>query len=696
MTKFSMKPFLFFALLGVVATNGFAKDERLDELSDEHRKWLEEEVVYIITDMEREVFLSIDTLEERQHLIEAFWRKRDPNRAAALNEFKEEHYRRIDYANKFLGRETFRPGWKTDRGRYYIILGEPREIQRFEGYMELLSTHLWFYEGDVSKGIPAFFYLMFFQRNDVGEYRLYHPMVDGPGQLLRGRLGQTPDNNAAIEALGQISPELARASLSYDTSDPADYMVGRASIGTDIMLARIDESPKRAIRTDYANAWLRYGDKVSAEYSFNFVPSRSVFTVLYAPEMTPFVHYSVEFDPQNFTMELDEEQNKYYTTLDVSVAATDPEGKVILATDKELYLELTQSEMEKVGAFPVAIQDDFPLIPGEYRVSVILRNRVLQQYTVAERSLKIEAIEAEKPALSDLLVGVHSITDDSQEGELRTFQIGNLRIHPAPEGTFPLGETADALVQVLNAGPDYEIRFALLNGEEVLQERSAKLSDYQGGLVFERFPLIRMVGGNYVLRAELVAPSGEVAAQSSAALQVSPRASIPRPAFVSRNSFNVNVPGLLPLARGEQLLAQGHDEQARAELEKAVAADNPMLPMARWKLAGLMVNEGKADRVLDLLSPLEERFPNQFEVMAGLGFAYFLKNDYAKAASYLDRATKLRLPDTNLLNALAFSYQQTGNPARAKEIFERSLKLDPNQSRVQKQLASLNEGEGGK
>ena len=369
---------------------------------------------------------------------------------------------------------------------------------------------------------------------------------------------------------------------------------------------------------------------------------------------------------------------------------------MILATDKELYLELTQSEMEKVGAFPVAIQDDFPLIPGEYKVSVILRNRVLQQYTVAEQSLEIEAIKAEKPALSDLLVGVHSVTDDSQEGELRTFQIGNLRIHPAPEGTFPLGATADALVQVLNAGPDYEIRFVLLNGEEVLQERSAKLSDDQGGLVFERFPLIRMVGGNYVLRAELVAPSGEVAAQSSAALQVSPRTSIPRPAFVSRNSFNVNVPGLLPLARGEQLLAQGHDEQARAELEKAVAANNPMLPMARWKLAGLMVNEGKADRVLDLLSPLEERFPNQFEVMAGLGFAYFLKSDYAKAASYLDRATKIRLPDTNLLNALAFSCQQTGNPARAREIFERSLELDPDQSRVQEQLASLNEGEGDK
>ena len=100
--------------------------DRIDRLPKSHRDWLEREVVYIITDRENDVFLSLESFDERQRFIEAFWRKRDPNRTTPENEFRIEHYRRIDYANTFLGRETFLEGWQTDRGRYYIILGEPR------------------------------------------------------------------------------------------------------------------------------------------------------------------------------------------------------------------------------------------------------------------------------------------------------------------------------------------------------------------------------------------------------------------------------------------------------------------------------------------------------------------------------------------------------------------------------------------
>ncbi|GAG23439.1 unnamed protein product, partial [marine sediment metagenome] len=254
-----------------------------------------------------------------------------PNPATPVNEFKEEHYERIEYANKFLGRETFRPGWRTDRGRYWIILGKPREQQRYDGYNLLVATELWFYQGDSAKGLPSFFYLMFFKRHDIGEYELYHPVVDGPAALLKGQYGFGTGTEAALDRLTEISPEIARASLSYDTSDPPDFIGGRASLGTEIMLARVEESPKRAIRTDYADAWRRYGNRVSAEYSFNFIPSRNIFSVLAGPEGTPFVHYSIEIDPQNFTMETDEDQSKFYTTLDVSFEVSNPDGDLVIA-----------------------------------------------------------------------------------------------------------------------------------------------------------------------------------------------------------------------------------------------------------------------------------------------------------------------------------------------------------------------------
>jgi hypothetical protein len=92
-----------------VSTASRAEDERLKRLSPEHRKWLEEEVVYIMLDKERDVFLTLETVEERNYFIDAFWRKRDPNRATPENEFKDDHYRRIEYANEFLGRELLHP-----------------------------------------------------------------------------------------------------------------------------------------------------------------------------------------------------------------------------------------------------------------------------------------------------------------------------------------------------------------------------------------------------------------------------------------------------------------------------------------------------------------------------------------------------------------------------------------------------------
>jgi GWxTD domain-containing protein len=98
------------------------------EMSEAHRKWIEEEVVYIAADREKEVFRDLQTVEERDRFIEAFWARRDPNPATPANEYREEHYRRIAYANEFLGRDTFRPGFRTDRGRYYILLGEPKTI----------------------------------------------------------------------------------------------------------------------------------------------------------------------------------------------------------------------------------------------------------------------------------------------------------------------------------------------------------------------------------------------------------------------------------------------------------------------------------------------------------------------------------------------------------------------------------------
>jgi GWxTD domain-containing protein len=97
------------------------------ELSKTYKKWLNEDVVWIITDEERAAFKQLSNDEERDNFIEAFWQRRDPSPDTEENEYKEEHYRRIAYANEHFAAGI--PGWKSDRGRIYIMYGPADEVE---------------------------------------------------------------------------------------------------------------------------------------------------------------------------------------------------------------------------------------------------------------------------------------------------------------------------------------------------------------------------------------------------------------------------------------------------------------------------------------------------------------------------------------------------------------------------------------
>jgi TonB family protein len=116
------------------------------DLPQVYQKWLDEEVVYIISEKEKQVFLGLKTDKERDLFIEAFWKQRDPAAATPENEFKTEHYRRWDYANQAFGTASM-PGWKTERGRFYIVLGTADPY--FEKVMKLRV-----YEGIKESGPP--------------------------------------------------------------------------------------------------------------------------------------------------------------------------------------------------------------------------------------------------------------------------------------------------------------------------------------------------------------------------------------------------------------------------------------------------------------------------------------------------------------------------------------------------------------
>jgi len=145
-----------------------------------YQKWLDEDVRWIITDEERAEYTKLATDQQRDHFVEDFWERRNPTPGSAENRFKEEHYRRLAYANQSFAAGV--PGWKTDRGRVYIVYGPPDEREEYPGrttpsgatgsFRQQFSSEIWRY--NFIKGLGHGVFFVFLDTCGCGEYVLQH------------------------------------------------------------------------------------------------------------------------------------------------------------------------------------------------------------------------------------------------------------------------------------------------------------------------------------------------------------------------------------------------------------------------------------------------------------------------------------------------------------------------------------------
>ncbi|MCU0287942.1 MAG: GWxTD domain-containing protein, partial [Acidobacteria bacterium] len=236
----------------------FLKGEtKISQLNPIHRKWLQEEVAYIITPNEKKVFLQLDTERERDMFMETFWKQRDPNPNTPENEFKIEHMGRFKYANEKLGKGTPTPGWRTEMGRIYIILGEPKTVERFENMTEVYPTIIWFYQGFGKYGLPDSFNVVFFKPEGSGDYILYSPLLHGPQKLLVNYMGDVNDYVLAYNEVARVNPNLGRVSVSLIDGDTT--MAQRPSIISDLLVQKqIPTVPTKLVNDEYATKLLKY------------------------------------------------------------------------------------------------------------------------------------------------------------------------------------------------------------------------------------------------------------------------------------------------------------------------------------------------------------------------------------------------------------------------------------------------------
>lgn len=704
-----------FCLLLVIPSFASVTEAESEKLPEKYRRWLEEEVTYIISKVERETFLELETESERDAFIDAFWRRRDTNPSTLENEYLDEHYTRLAYVNEFFGRDTFRPGWQTDRGRYFIILGPPTDRQDFLQEDSVYPTELWFYNKPELKqyGLPPFFYLLFFSRHGAGELELYSPSQDGPRALMTGYHTVSQDFRQDIEEtyneLWEISPELAQASISFRTDEGDIVQFQTPSFGTLSLMEQIRSVPLRGVDTSYAERFYAEKGTVESDYLFSYAPSWGESYVLPGPGDTHYVHWVIEVDPQSIALVKDPEKGLYGTMFIVSLelVSRDNPNKILGAYRRESFMRITEGQAQIGVQRPFSYSGMMPAVPGSYDLHVILRNRACsgreestcrKSYTVLDSAIEVPGRDpASRPHLTPLILA-HGTEHPGGQPVYRAFRLDNLQILPNPRRAFAIGDEMVAVIDTRNAGEGHSVRFRILNRESqeiVSLDKTVSLDGFRLIQLVQEFSLEAFTGGRYRLQVDLLDADGTRLDTKTSDFDVTPRTAVARPFL--RGSWPLvspEIPGVVEMCLGEQYLNLGDKAEARGLFENSIEA-NPRFGPAREALSHLLLEEGSSDRVIELLAPIFESDPSRFEVTVLLGEAYFQKKDYTRTVELLEKAITLRQPDARTLNVLASSHYQLGERPRARELLERSLSLQPDQPEIRELLEKIGADSAG-
>jgi len=216
-TRFKWLPRLAAVVLAVtalamspLATRAFGISEKT--LTPIYRHWIHQEVNYIITRAERNEFLALKTDDERDKFIERFWELRNPSPGAPTNSYKEDIYKRIEYANDHFTTNGSNDGWNTDMGRIYITLGPPQQKARYVTQSEIRGMEIWFYTIS-NPALPPSFNIVFWEK-DFGDFRLYSPYADGPDKLVSSHFSELGRVQSVLEVDHILGREVALTTLS--------------------------------------------------------------------------------------------------------------------------------------------------------------------------------------------------------------------------------------------------------------------------------------------------------------------------------------------------------------------------------------------------------------------------------------------------------------------------------------------------
>ena len=438
------------------------------ELKKAYKDWLDKDVAYIITDEERKAFKKLETDDERERFIEEFWRRRDPDPDTDENEFREEYYERIAYANEHYASGI--PGWKTDRGRIYITWGKPDEI---ESHPSGGSYNRESYEGGGSTSTYPFERWFYRYLPGVGsgvEIEFVDPT--GSGEY---RIARNPDEKDALLHVPGAGLTLAE---EMGLSDKGDRVANMGGIGNQ-NYQREQDSPFNRLQllADLSRPpAIKFNDLASAvntpvieDNPLNFDVRVDFFRQSDERVITAF---TIQTDNQNLVFQ--DSGGLQQAQLNIFGKITHVSGRRAGIFEDPVITRATTQELTETKERKSAYQKAVALSPGRYRVDVIVRDIASGATGVRHVGFEVPKYDPAKLSTSTLVLAV-KLEGLGDQPAVGMFTIGNAKVIPNVSGTFHRGSPVGVYMQIYNAGvdqttlrPSVDVEYALMkDGKEL-------------------------------------------------------------------------------------------------------------------------------------------------------------------------------------------------------------------------------------
>ena len=418
------------------------------ELTKTYKKWLDEDVAYIITDEERAAFKQLSNDEERDNFIEAFWQRRDPTPDTEENEYKEEHYQRIAYANEHFAAGV--PGWKTDRGRIYIVFGKADEVEShpsggsYERPMEegggetsTFPFEQWRYR--YIEGIGQEVIIEFVDTCMCGEYHMTMDRSEKDALLMTPNAGLT-----MWEQMG-MSNKAARfngGGLERLGVGPQSTMLQTKQFDRLEQFAKLQQAPKIKF-TDLT-------EEVNSKVILNPMPFDVRSDFVKVTSDTVLVPVTIQMRNRDITFVNKEGVQR--GTVNIYGKLSTLTNKIVQTFEDTVQVDVPAELLPRTAENASVYWKAMPLRPGHYKLYIAVKDVNGDRKGVYSRSVTVPEYSEDKLATSSLIVADQMEKVPTTQIGSGSFVIGTMKVRPR------VG-TADGKPAVFKRDRDQKLNF---------------------------------------------------------------------------------------------------------------------------------------------------------------------------------------------------------------------------------------------